>query len=134
MANALYPKTKAAMMQGGVNLITATVKAILIDLADYTYDAAHDFLNDVGPTARIATSGALSGKAINDLAQFDSADPVFASVAGDQLEAIILFIDTGDESTSRLLLFQDTGITGMPLTPDGNNVQIVVAAAGWFTL
>jgi|SRR5436190_21839063 hypothetical protein len=134
MANALYPKTKAAMLQGGVNLITATVKALLIDLADYAYDAAHDFLNDVPVAARVAVSGALSGKAINDLGQFDSGDPIFTSVAGDQLEAVILFIDTGDESTSRLVLFQDTGVTGMPLTPDGNNVQIIVAAAGWFTL
>jgi hypothetical protein len=63
-----------------------------------------------------------------------SANPIFLSVTGDQLEAVILFIDTADESTSRLIMFQDTGITGMPRTPDGNNVQIVVTAAGWFTL
>jgi hypothetical protein len=37
------------------------------------------------------------------------------SVTRDKLEAIILFID-GDESTSRLLMFQDTGVTGLPLT------------------
>jgi len=63
-----------------------------------------------------------------------SADPIFLSVAGDPLEPIILFIDTADESTSRLLMFQDTGVTGLPLTPDGNNVQIIVSANGWFTL
>ena len=134
MANALYPKTKAQLMQGSINLLTANVKAMLVDLADYTYNAAHDFLNDVPAAARIATSGALSSKAINDAAEFDSADPIFISVAGDQLECIILFIDTADESTSRLLMFQDTGVTGLPLTPDGNNVQIIVSANGWFTL
>ena len=57
-----------------------------------------------------------------------------SAFTGDQLEAIILFIDTADEFTSRLIMFQDTGVTGMPLTPDGNNVQIVVGANGWFTL
>src|SRR3954447_13968881 len=62
MANALYPKTKAAMMQGGVNLITSTVKALLVDLDDYTYDAAHDFLNDVPTVARVSISPALSAK------------------------------------------------------------------------
>jgi hypothetical protein len=134
MANALYPKTKAAMLQGGVNLITSTVKALLVDLADYTYDPTHDFLNKVPAAARVAISGALSAKTINDLAQFDSADPIFLSVSGDQLEAIILFIDSNDETTSRLLMFQDTGVTGLPLTPDGNNVQIVVSSSGWFTL
>jgi hypothetical protein len=60
--------------------------------------------------------------------------PGFLSVNGDQLEAIILFIDSNDETTSRLLMFQDTGVTGLPLTPDGNNVQIVVSSSGWFTL
>src|SRR5438132_1197255 len=99
MANALYPKTKAQLMQASINLLTANVKAILIDLADYSYNAAHDFLNDVPAAARIAVSSALSSKAINDAAEFDSADPIFLSVAGDPLEAIILFIDTGDEST-----------------------------------
>ena len=134
MANALYAKTKAQMMQGSINLLTANVKAMLVDLADYTFAADHDFLNDVPAVARISTSAALTSKTINDLAQFDSADPIFLSVAGDQLEAIILFIDTADKSTSRLIMFQDTGVTGLPLTPDGNNVQIVVSANGWFTL
>jgi len=98
------------------------------------FAADNDFLNDVPAAARIAISAALTSKTITDLAPFDSADPIFLSVAGDPLEAIILLIDTADESTSRLLMFQDTGVTGLPLTPDGNNVQIVISANGWFTL
>lgn len=134
MANALYPKTKAQMMQGGVNLLTAAIKATLIDLGAYTFDAAHDFLNDIPSGARIATSGDLGSKTIGDDAKFDSADPVFVSVAGTTVEAVVLFLDTGDPATSRLLMFQDTGVTGLPLTPDGSNVQVVVGAGGWFTL
>jgi hypothetical protein len=29
-------------------------------------------------------------------------------------------------------MYQDTAITGLPLTPDGSDVQIVVDSAGWF--
>lgn len=130
----LYPKTRAQFMRAAIDLLAVNVKALLVDSADYTYDLAHDFLNDVPAAARVAVSNSLTAKTINDLAEFDSADPIFASVAGDPLEAIVLFIDTGDESTSRLVLFQDEDITGMPFTPDGNNVQVVVAANGWFTL
>ena len=53
---------------------------------------------------------------------------------GDQCEAIILYHHTGTESTSELIAFIDTGVTGLPLTPDGSDVQIVVDAAGWFAL
>ncbi len=134
MANALYPKTKAQLMRAAFDLLAVSVKAVLVDLGAYTFDVAHAFLNDIPSAARIATSGALSGKTVNDLAEFDSSDPIFASVSGVQLEALVLFIDTGDESTSRLLMFMDTGVTGMPFTPDGNNVQVIVAANGWFTL
>ena len=54
---------------------------------------AHFGVSDQGS----AISGALTSKMINDAAEFDSADPIFLSVAGDPLEAIILFIDTADE-------------------------------------
>jgi hypothetical protein len=29
-------------------------------------------------------------------------------------------------------MFQDTGVTGLPLTPDGSDGQINVDPAGWF--
>lgn len=124
----------AARRPSSINLLTANVKALLVDLADFSFNAAHNFLNDVSATARIAASGGLTGKAINDAAEFDSADPIFLSVAGDQLEAIILLIDTADESTSRLLMFQDTGVTGLPLTPKRQQRAGHRVAKGWFTL
>ena len=54
MANALYPKYKEALLSASTNvsLVTGTVKAVLIDLADYTYSAAHDFLDDIPAAAR----------------------------------------------------------------------------------
>jgi hypothetical protein len=95
---------------------------------------AHDNLDDIPSGARVSVSGNLSGKVFGNDASFDSDDVVFAGVTGDQLEAIVLYLHTGTESTSKLIAFFDTGITGMPLTPDGNNVQVTVPAGGWFTL
>jgi hypothetical protein len=31
-------------------------------------------------------------------------------------------------------MYQDTGVTGLPLTPDGSDVQITVDAGRWFKL
>jgi hypothetical protein len=134
MANKLYPKGKRDMMKGLLDMNGGNVRAILVDLDDYTYDDAHDNLDDIPSGARVAVSSNLSGKTFGNDGSFDSDDPVFAGVTGDQLEAIVLYLHTGTESTSKLIAFFDTGITGMPLTPDGNNVQVTVDAAGWFTL
>jgi hypothetical protein len=73
MANAIYPKFKEALLQGDIALDTANVKAVLVDLADYTYSAAHDFLDDVAAGGRVATSGNLASKTFTD-GVFDSAD------------------------------------------------------------
>jgi hypothetical protein len=134
MANKLYPKGKRDMMKGLLDMNGGNVRAILVDLDDYTYDDAHDNLDDIPSGARVAVSSNLSGKTFGNDGSFDSDDPVFAGVTGDELEAIVLYLHTGTESTSKLIAFFDTGITGMPLTPDGNNVQVTVDAAGWFTL
>lgn len=134
MANKLYPKSKKQFMQAAIDLSTADVRAILVDTGTYTYDDAHDFLDDIPAAARIAVSGSLTGKAVGDDGSFDSDDPVFNAVSGASIEAIVLYVHTGTESTSRLIMFQDTGVTGLPLTPDGSDIAITVDPAGWFKL
>jgi hypothetical protein len=133
MANALYPKFKEQALQGGVNLSSGNIKAVLVDLADYTYDAAHEFLSDVPAAARVATSGNLASKTFTN-GVFDSADPSFTAVTGDVSEALILFIDTGTPGASRLIAFYDTGVSGLPVTPNSGNINVTVNAAGWFGL
>ena len=135
MANAIYPLYKAALLAGSTNisLTTGDVKIILVDLADYTYSVAHDFLDDVPGAARVKVSTALAAKTVT-AGVFDAADLTLLSVTGDQSEALIIFIDTGVESTSRLVAFIDTGITGMPITPDGGNINLVFNASGIFAL
>lgn len=135
MANAIYPKYKEALLDGlgDIDLNNGDVRAILVDLADYTYSAAHDFLDDVPVAARVAVSASLTGKTVTD-GTFDSDNVTWGSVTGDQSEAIILYLHTGVETTSRLVLFLDTSQTGLPVTPNGGDITYTVDAAGWFTL
>ena len=138
MANALYPKFKAQLMKAAIDLSSAslTLRAISIDLASYTYSASHEFLSDVGAPARIKKSNPLTGKTVNlTTGAFDSDDPTMESVpGGTDIDAIILYIDTGVDATSRLLMFQDTNISTVPFTPDGSDIRIIVDAGGWFIL
>jgi hypothetical protein len=138
MSNALYPKAKAQYMKAAIDLSSSslTVRAISVDTALYTYSASHEFLSDVAGGARIKKTNPLTGKTVNlTTGAFDSDDPTMEAVPGGvDIDAIILFIDTGVDATSRLLMYQDTGISTVPFTPDGSDVRIVVNAAGWFTL
>jgi hypothetical protein len=134
MANVIYPKWKEAVMQGGANSsLAGTVKAVLIDLADYTYNAAHDFMDDVGTTCQVGTPVTLGSKTfVNGL--FDAADSTLTAVTGDVSEAILIFIDTGTPSTSRPVALLDTGVTGLPVTPNGGDIAIAWNASGIFQL
>lgn len=135
MVNAIYPLYKQALLDADANvdLVAGDVKAVLVDLADYTYSAAHDFLNDVPAGARVATSANLTGKSVTN-GTFDCDNFTWTAVTGDQSEAVIFYIDTGVETTSRLVVFLDTGITGLPITPNGGDINFNVDAAGVFTL
>lgn len=134
MSNKLYPKYKEALLDGLTNIDVkdGTVKLVLVDLADYTYSDTHDFLDDVPSGARVATM-TLGTKTITN-GTFDAADNTFPTVTGDQSEALIVYVDTGSDATSRLVAFYDTGITGMPVTPNGGDINVAFNASGLFSL
>lgn len=113
MANVVYPKAKEAFLSGGINLVTATVKVALIDTADYTYSAGHQYLSDVPAAAREEISAALTGKSVTN-GVFDADDTNFPGATGDPSEALIIFVDTGTASTSPLIAYIDTG-GGLPV-------------------
>lgn len=132
MSNLLFPKYKEALLAGGVNLSSGTVKAVLIDLADYTYNSAHDFLDDVPSGARVGTPQTLGSKTTTG-GVFDAADVTFPTVTGDQSEAVLIYRDSGVEASSELIALIDTA-TGLPVTPSGGNIIIAWHASGIFAL
>lgn len=133
MANAIYPKWKEALMQASSNSsLGGTVVAVLIDLADYTYSATHEFYTSASAGA-VGTPQTIGSKTYTN-GTFDGADVTFTAVTGDPCEAIIVFIDTGSAATSRLVAYFDTGVTGLPVTPNGGNIQIQWSGSGIFLL
>lgn len=129
MANAVYPKYMEAVIQASSgSSLTGTLKAVLIDTADYTYNAAHDFYDDVSAGA-VGTPGTIGSKTYTN-GLLDGADVTFTAVTGDPCEAIIIFLDTGVAGTSRLVAYLDTGVTGLPVTPNGGDISITWNASG----
>lgn len=136
MTKALYPKTKARWIQGLDSVLAGTIKGLLIDTTEYTYDAAHAFLSDVPEIARLAISEGLTNRAVDaDTGAFNSDNPVFLGVE-EIVGAVGLFFDTGDAATSRLIMYQDEDVTGLPYDPtyDEPNVRVLVHEDGWFII
>lgn len=130
MANALYDKYREAQLSGtgivawGTGSGGDTIKAVLVDAADYTVNlATHQFLSDITAVGRVATSAALASKTVT-AGVADAADVTFTAVVGDPSEAVVLYKDTGTATTSPLIAYIDTA-TGLPVTPNGGDIVVV---------
>jgi len=132
MANVLYASAKKKILDADIDLLVDTIKVALIDTNDVSFSAAHDFYDDIS-AAVVGTPVALGTKTTTDGA-FDSADPTWSAVTGDVCEAIVMYKDTGVAGTSALIAWYDTGITGLPVTPNGGDITYTVHASGWFSL
>jgi type VI protein secretion system component Hcp len=133
MANAIYPKYKEAAISGGANtnLSTENIRVSLIDTGTYTYSAAHDMINDV--TGIVSNSAVLGTKTVLN-GTFDAANTTFTAVSGATAEAIIIWVQAQNDAASRLIAYLDTGVTGLPVTPNGGDINLNFDAAGIFTI
>lgn len=133
MANALYDKGRESFLKGEISWSGDNIKAVLVDTATYTANLATDqFLSAIPLLERVATSDNLASKTTAS-GTADAADITFSAVTGDQSEALVLYQDTGVEATSRLIAYIDNA-TGLPVTPNGGDVQVQWDASGIFTL
>jgi len=90
-----------------------------------------DNVNDITAAARPAaggTSANLSSKSVTN-GVFDAADVTLTGVTapsgGATCDAIMIYKDTGTESTSPIFLLLDqNGGTGLPVTPNGGDIAI----------
>ena len=139
MANAVYPKYKQSLMtEADANKsldqssTSAPFASLVTTSGGYTYSATHQFyssLSNVQGTDVAITSPSV----VNGL--FDGDDVTFTAVSGTVIGAIVIYRkNTGANSTWRLVLYEDTSVTGLPVTPNGGNIVITWNASGIFQL
>ena len=123
MADAFYTPFKTAYLTNSspVDFDTDDIRVILVDAGDYTFSAAHDFLDDVAAGARVAVSSDINTTVSG--ATVDGDDVTFTAVTGDECEALILYKHTGVEGTSRLICYLDSA-TNLPVTPNGGDITV----------
>lgn len=126
MASALYNVYKQDLLDRatGVDLDTDTIRAIFVT-STYSFSAsAHSNFSDLTNTVGDGGTGRANGEALGSKTVtngvFDAADTVFASVTGTNINAIVLYKDTGSDATSTLIAYID----GISLSPSAAQVTI----------
>jgi hypothetical protein len=137
MANAIYPKYKEAALSGSANTAltgsgTTGLFVALVDAGTYTYSASHEFYSSlsgvVGTDQEITTPTLTNGVV-------DGGDVTFPAVTGNSAEALVLYRkNAGANTTWRLVAYIDTGVTGLPVTPNSGDITITWNASGIFSL
>lgn len=121
MANALFAKALEGFANADIDWTADNIKAVLVDHGTDTPNVSTDqFLSDISAGARVATSGNLTGKTSTN-GVLDADDVTFPLVSGVSAESIVIYQDTGNAATSRLIAYIDTG-TGLPVTPGGGDI------------
>ena len=133
MANALYPKWKEQLLQftANNNLSSGTVKVALVT-SGYTYSSTDQFYSSVSASV-VGTPQTIGSKTFTN-GVFDGADVTFTAVTGSQVTRLVIYIDTGSAATSPLVAYIDTGVTNLPVTPNGGDIAITWNASGIFAL
>lgn len=129
MASAVYPLYKQALLGGDADIAldTGTVRFVLVDTGTYTYSAAHQFYSDLSGIAQSGAADAettITGKTIIN-GVFDTTNDTTETAALDATattyEALVIYIDTGNPATSRLVCYVD-GFSA--ITPNGGTATI----------
>lgn len=138
MANALYPKWKEALVTGAANAAlngsgTTGVYVALIDTGAYTYSASHQYYSDLSGVVGTPVEIGATKTYTNGL--FDGGDVTWSAVTGNTAEAIVMYVkNAGANTTWRLVAYIDTGVTNLPVTPNGGDINCVWNASGIFQL
>ena len=140
MANALYPLWKQELLKTTNNANVALnsvegatgVFCALVDTGTYIYSAAHQYYSSlsgvVGTDQEVLTKTQVNGV-------FAGTNLTYTAVSGVSCEALVLYRkNAGANTTWALIAYIDTGVTGLPVTPNGGNITITWNASGIFQL
>jgi hypothetical protein len=127
-------KFKEALINGSANTSlngsgTTGVYAALIDEGAHAYSSSDQFYSDIS-AGIVGTPQELTSKTFTN-GLFDAADSTFPTTSGASCEAIVFYVkNAGANTTWRLVAYENSGATGLPVTPNGGDINIVWNASG----
>lgn len=124
MANIPYPSGRQAFATKQINWVSDAISVVLLK-SSYVYNAAHDFLNDIAAGHRIVAVG-LTGKTASGGVLFAANAVTAAVAAGSTVERLVIYLNTGNEATSTLIMHMDHASDGTPIFKQTNGSAITL--------
>jgi hypothetical protein len=140
VANNVYPLWKNAVMSElpmdkSLDLAAPNNCGLVllnIGASGYNYSDLHQYYTDLAGIVNVPkplTSPVITSNV------FSAAALVFTGVTGTTIGAFVMFRqNAGANSTWRLVLYEDTGIIGLPMIPNGGNLLVTWSTQGIFAL
>ncbi len=126
MSDFQYSSALGKYLAASINLPSDTIRAALVVTGGTHYNgtATNVFFNTIASADVLGTSSAITGIGTTS-GSFTASNIAFIAVTSSSLaaSAIVLYKDTGTSSTSPLLAYIDD-YSGLPITPNGQNINI----------
>lgn len=111
LARKAFTSWSGASVAAAIDLLTDTIKAVLVSSAYTPNLATHQFLSDVGANT-LGTAQTLGTKTVSGTGIFSSANPAFTGLPSSGTgKYILLYKDTGVAATSPILALYDGQVT-----------------------
>lgn len=142
MANGLFTSYLNGILGAHATRVDYDADNISLIGIDHTDDtpvlSTDDFLSDIASAARVpalASAQNLSSKTIGTIGAgvVGAATLTYTSLSGDAFESVVMFKNTGTDTTCDLIAYWDTS-AGLPFTPNGGDLDIIPSAAGFFKI
>lgn len=127
MSSFIYDLALQGFLEGSFDMATADVKVLLVQTSGgYTPNQATDQYVSIIGSGNIASRTPQLTSVVTTDGIFGAANTSFTSVSsGPACGALVMYIDSGSDSTSPLIAFMDsTDYSGLPITPNGGNITV----------
>lgn len=129
MASGMYIFGVEQLMRGNIDLVNDTIAVVAVSTA-YTPDlSSHQYQNDIPDAAQIGEVD-LEGNILNDTAFDANSATIEEPTTGKEHNAVIVFNNTGNATTSQLLAYLEV----TQVTTDGTPLVVDWDADGIFEL
>lgn len=125
MANFIFKKAKESFLKGEINLLSNTIKVLLLNNSYSPNPNTDQFVSSLPPSSIEARSSSLLNKSITG-GVFDADDIEISDYSGNSFSSLALYIDSGNDTTSRLIAYIDTS-NGLPFSSVNVNVPVTIA-------
>lgn len=137
MATFLYGNAAQQFATGAWDWPDLQVTGLLVNAVYVPVIDSDTYVSDIPVGALIARSNALGAYMTSQAATDGLCSGILpefeALIATVPVTALVLYVDTGDDTTSQLVFYSSDG-SGFPFTPQGFNYSVVYAQnqGGWF--